>query len=158
MVEQFTRRTVKEEGGIRPDLWIQQYVVGGSLRGDDKVNVMLANGKTDSVPRNQACLVFRNLETLREEDTGNRGGAPAVTATPQVELVPLYEGMRAIWGYEPFQTGAAKRGDVLIPLGLPTSINDRVVFQQMARLWVSKGANDISMDDHNVVNMLMVGH
>lgn len=156
MVEQFTRRTVRQEGGIQPDEWIRRYIIGGALSGEEPVNVIRANGKTETVPRREAAIVFSDLETKREERRGNRGGAPAVTATPQVSLVHLVDGMRATCGLEPkFVNGEVKRRDVVIPLGRPTSSADHAVFLQCAREWVSAGANDIQSTDQEVANMFM---
>lgn len=157
MVERFSQRTVRQDGGIPPDEWIRKYVIGGSLAGEEKVLVMRSNGKTETVPRRLAAIVFRDLKTVRDEDRGNRGGAPAVTGSHQVTVVHLHDGMRAQWGLDgsKFVAEEVKQGDVVIPLGSPTCAFDRIVFQQSARIWVSCGENNISMTDQNVANMLM---
>lgn len=157
MVERFSQRTVRQDGGIPPEEWIRKYVVNGTLAGEEKVSVVRANGKTESVPRRLAAIVFRDLKTVRDEDRSNRGGAPAVTATPQVALVHLHDGMRAQWGIEgaAYVNGEVIKDDVVIPLGFPTSASDQIVFMQCGRLWVSKGANNLSMTNDNVVNTFM---
>lgn len=134
MSSAFTHRPTTQYGGVPVETWLRTYWDNSVFRG----------------LRNKRAVAFRDFKPVH--------GTPGAYFAAPVAIVNFREAEAiSLIGDIKISTEANKVmiNDVIVPLGEPdwSNGNTRTVLQQVARQWVSGGANTANMNDENVLTM-----
>jgi hypothetical protein len=131
MAQQFAKQTSIQNGGIPYCQWIKKVITPEYLTGDDIVSAYMQDGTRKDIMIKDAAVLYINFKQI-----GTTISAEPLFLDNEIvifDITELYMAHGRIKEHPLFKS----QFSAIIPLFIPTKIDNNIVYQQSGRLWLS---------------------
>ena len=151
MSQEFSHKSSILNKGLACPGWIKLYITPEHLSGDELIEVYNSNGTKTFLPFHQVGFIMYKFKLIGTSITS----VPLMHENKVVyfdikELYLIYSGLKTHVLWKPEYSNKV----AIIPLGSPVNINANIPWQQSARMYLSRGNNNLNMSNDNLANML----